>query len=148
TRFSRDWSSDVCSSDLYSYTDSNLEDGIYNYTLKQIDFDGTINVLGSVTAVVDNIPDEFILNQNYPNPFNPYTIIKYNLPEQSKVRLEIVNVLGETVDVLTNEIQDKGSHTKLWDAGNNTSGIYFAILKAESESGKSYSKTIKMSLIR
>src|SRR5690606_40283175 len=33
TRFSRDWSSDVCSSDLQSYTVNNLAPGTYTYYL-------------------------------------------------------------------------------------------------------------------
>ncbi|RPI72104.1 MAG: T9SS C-terminal target domain-containing protein, partial [Ignavibacteriales bacterium] len=133
----------------YSYTDAKMKDGVYNYSLEQIDFDGSINKLGNVIALVENTPGEFILDQNYPNPFNPVTKIKYNIPVETKVRIEIVNILGQVVDILTDEFHERGTHTKLWDAGNNTSGIYFAILKAEStKTGKSFNRTIKMSLVR
>ena len=83
----------------YSYTDKNVNAGIYYYRLKQIDLDGSFNY--SYSAEVDiNAPSAFILSQNFPNPFNPSTIIKFSLPVDSKVMINLYNTLGEKVDVL------------------------------------------------
>lgn len=37
----------------------------------------------------DLVPDEYYLSQNYPEPFKEKTTIKYCLPENVKVKLEL-----------------------------------------------------------
>jgi hypothetical protein len=71
------------------------------------------------------IPDEFILLQNYPNPFNPSTTIEYALPQRTRVRLEVLNVLGQRVAILLDGSQDAGSYAVRFDARRLTSGFYF-----------------------
>lgn len=68
---------------------------------------------------------DFSLSQNYPNPFNPVTVIRYSLPVSRHVSLKIYNVLGQLVSVLVDELQDVGSKTVEWNAGNMPSGIYY-----------------------
>ena len=38
---------------------------------------------------INNIPNQLTLKPSYPNPFNPNTIISFNLPKSSKVKLQI-----------------------------------------------------------
>ncbi len=130
---------------VYSITDENLAEGEYAYRLVQIDFDGTVTVAGNIIVNVGGVVNSFALEQNYPNPFNPATLIKYNIPEQSAVQLSVVNILGEVVAELVNEVQTEGIHTKLFDASKLSSGIYFAVLNATSlTTGKASSQMIKM----
>ena len=62
------------------------------------------------------LPDGFTLGQNYPNPFNPSTIIPYQLPVASHVRLEVLNMLGQHLATLVDGERSAGMHTAQWDA--------------------------------
>jgi hypothetical protein len=129
---------------FYTFSDESPLSGKTYYRLKQIDFDGTFNYSNEI-YVNFNLPVEFVLEQNYPNPFNPATIIKYNLPEVSSVQLKVINVLGEVVSELVNEIKSEGDHAQLFNASHLPSGIYFAVLNATVlNTGKAYSNMIKM----
>jgi len=79
---------------------------------------------------VSNVPSEFALSQNYPNPFNPTTLIKYDLPVDCQVRLEVYNILGQKVTTLIDGKQRAGYKTARWDASTFSSGIYFYRLQA------------------
>jgi flagellar hook assembly protein FlgD len=76
------------------------------------------------------LPTTYSLDQNYPNPFNAKTEIKYTLPADTDVRLEIYNVLGQKVITLVDENQKAGYYSMIWDGRSETgesvtSGIYF-----------------------
>ena len=64
------------------------------------------------------LPQDFTLGQNYPNPFNPSTIIPYQLPTSTHVRLDVFNALGQHVTTLVDGERSAGSHTAVWDATN------------------------------
>jgi len=86
----------------------------------------------NVTDVKDEeliIPEEIILYPNYPNPFNPSTTISFSIPESGKVLLRIVNILGETVEILTNQEFPKGKHQITFNAGGLASGVYIVSLE-------------------
>ena len=75
-------------------------------------------------------PSQFGLSQNYPNPFNPTTAFEYSLPEASRVRVSVFNVLGQNIKTLADGEQTAGVHRVTWDGtdegGNNVaSGVYF-----------------------
>lgn len=102
--------------------------------------------LGNLT--VKQIPNQFELSQNYPNPFNPTTTIKYQLAQNSKVTLEIYDMLGQRIKTLVNDVQDAGYYSVSWDGSNNfgqqvSSGIYIYRLQAGS-----FVKTLKMNLLK
>jgi len=81
------------------------------------------------------VPQTFELAQNYPNPFNLRTAIRYQIPEDCRVTLEIHNLLGQKVRTLVNADQKVNYYTAYWDGKNAdgkgvTSGIYFYTLRA------------------
>jgi hypothetical protein len=89
------------------------------------------------------IPTTFSLEQNYPNPFNPSTLIKYGLPHDAHVELEVYNVLGQRVAILLNEKQSAGYHEAVFQRTALPSGMYFYRLHAGS-----FAQTRKMLVLR
>ncbi len=117
----------------YSYADNNLNTGNYTYRLKQVDLNGTYNYSNEIEVKV-NVPAVFALEQNYPNPFNPATSIKYSIPENQQVRLNVYNLLGQKVMTLVNGLQKAGEHEVSFNAANFASGVYFYKLEAGTQS--------------
>lgn len=109
----------------YSYTDRNLISGIYNYRLKQIDFNGNYEYYNLSNEVNIGIPEKFELSQNYPNPFNPSTQINFNLPVDGNVSLKLFDMSGKEISTLVNEVKTAGYYSVSFNAGNLPSGVYF-----------------------
>ncbi len=83
-----------------------------------------------------SVPESFLLLHNFPNPYNPSTTIRYGLPNRSRVRLQIYNVLGQVVADLVNSEQQAGWNDVVWNA-NVASGLYFYRIEAVSTSDPS-----------
>ena len=91
----------------------------------------------------------FILYPAYPNPFNPSTNIKYIISEQSRVKINVYNIVGKKVTELTNNILQAGIYNLKWNATNLSSGPYFLTVEAVSiQSQNKFTKTIKMILMK
>lgn len=71
------------------------------------------------------IPPSFTLSQNYPNPFNPSTNINFSLPKSGRAKLTVFNTLGQTIQVLLDEIRNEGVHSVPFNAASLSSGVYF-----------------------
>ncbi|MGA9115945.1 MAG: FlgD immunoglobulin-like domain containing protein [Bacteroidota bacterium] len=100
------------------------------------------------------LPEEFALLQNYPNPFNPATSIRYALPVDAKVAVEIFDVLGRRVAALVNDIQPAGYRTVEWNGRNAAgvqvaSGVYFYRLEVTPLDGaQGFLSTKKMMMLK
>ena len=91
---------------------------------------------------------KFTLSQNYPNPFNQATMIRYSIPEQGNVLIEVYNIHGTRVAELKNDLENAGNYSVNWNGKNSmnqsvSSGIYLCRIQA----GK-YQKTIRMLLLK
>lgn len=86
----------------------------------------------AVTAVENELspPSGFVLEQNYPNPFNPSTTIKYTLPVTTRVKMEVISVLGEKVVTLVDQEQRAGTYEVRFNATALPSGTYFCSMVA------------------
>ena len=133
-------------------------DGARSIYASDVDGDGDLDVLGAAgdygidgpangsitwwennapvaTTTLDVIPNVYALHQNYPNPFNPTTILRYDLPEDTRVRITIYDIMGREVRTLFNNQQNAGFKSVRWDATNNagspvSAGLYLYMIQA------------------
>ncbi|GMU89011.1 MAG: hypothetical protein AMXMBFR49_12190 [Chlorobiota bacterium] len=81
---------------------------------------------------VVELPKEFTLSQNWPNPFNPTTMIRFAVPADVNVKLDVYNTLGEKVAELINGPMTAGTYDVPFNASSLPSGIYFYRIEAGS----------------
>jgi hypothetical protein len=84
----------------------------------------------SVDSQNASVPKTFSLSQNYPNPFNPSTTLEYSIARSSHARLEVTNILGQTVARLVDGELTPGTYKMWFDASRLGSGVYFYTIKA------------------
>ncbi|MFN3822074.1 MAG: T9SS type A sorting domain-containing protein, partial [bacterium] len=90
------------------------------------------------------LPQEWALEPNFPNPFNSATAIKFSVPLEATVRLEVFDILGRSVEVLVNDRKlAPGRYSLIWDARSLPGGLYFYRFTS-----LDYSATKKMILIK
>ena len=110
-----------------------LEISINNYKINE-------TVIGSETIAVfmnssilkthsENMPDQLSLLQNYPNPFNPSTVIKYDIPKSSHVKIDIYDYRGRHLKSLIDRESDPGISQVEWNSTNDNgekvaAGVY------------------------
>ncbi|NUN10194.1 MAG: T9SS type A sorting domain-containing protein [Ignavibacteriaceae bacterium] len=128
----------------YSYTDAGVAAGSYSYRLVQEDFDGTINVSKSIQTEAGK-PTQYDLSQNYPNPFNPSTMIRFSVPEDTHVKLELYDALGNTIATIVNDNLPAGYHSRIVDVNQYklSSGVYYYKMSAGS-----FSRTMKLVILK
>jgi photosystem II stability/assembly factor-like uncharacterized protein len=131
----------------YSFSDSKLNSGKYQYRIRQIDYNGNYEYFSLNSTIEVTLPGKFNLSQNYPNPFNPVTKIDYQIPENSKVNIVLYDMTGKEVKTLVNSEQSAGFYTVQLNAGNLSSGIYFYKMIASSK-GNNVIFTKKLSVIK
>jgi hypothetical protein len=105
--------------------------------------DLSFGAASGVNDLPNGLPKAFRLEQNYPNPFNPTTNIVYDIPQQTHVSLAVLNVLGQEVMVLVDQVQSAGRYKAVVDASALPSGVYFYRLVAGN-----FTQTHKMTLVR
>ncbi len=101
---------------------------------------------------VDNgtptLPALYSLAQNFPNPFNAATTIRFSIGAREQVLITVYNILGQTVQVLTDRVYPPGLHEVFWNGRDGrgrpaASGIY--LYRIES---KGIVETKKMILLK
>ncbi|PKL84412.1 MAG: hypothetical protein CVV24_00305 [Ignavibacteriae bacterium HGW-Ignavibacteriae-3] len=120
-------------------------------------YSNTISVTTSLTGLYDvysGIPEKYEMYQNYPNPFNPSTNIRYALPENSSVKIYIIDILGRVVNSFNFNSQSAGYHSVRWNGDNYSGqqvsgGVYIYTIHAKSiTGGKGFNKSAKLILMK
>ncbi len=120
--------------------------GIHNPKYVVTALRGAMKLLGIPTSVKTDeqeIPTEYALMQNFPNPFNPTTYIRFQLPNESNVKLTVYDAIGREVVTLINNRLNAGTYTVEWNAKNMASGVYLYRIEAGN-----FVKTNKMLLLK
>jgi len=93
------------------------------------------------------------IRQNYPNPFNPYTTIKYDLPEDTRVTLVIYDIMGR--EVRRWDLHEEPGHREvIWDGRDQSgrlvpTGLYiYQLVAASMESGQRFTANRKLVLMK
>ncbi|MFL3008433.1 MAG: LamG-like jellyroll fold domain-containing protein [Candidatus Neomarinimicrobiota bacterium] len=84
------------------------------------------STLASVEAEI--IPETYALSQAYPNPFNPSTVIGYDLPMDSYVKMDVYDIRGRHVSSLVDGMVRAGKQEFTWTTNQLASGIYLVKL--------------------
>ncbi|HDG67869.1 MAG TPA: T9SS type A sorting domain-containing protein, partial [candidate division Zixibacteria bacterium] len=83
------------------------------------------------------LPSTITVLSNTPNPFNSATEIRFALPEDARITIDIVDINGKVVRKLVNNAEfSAGWHSVIWNGCDNKgqlapSGIYFCRIITE-----------------
>lgn len=105
-------------------------------------------------AIELDMPRAFALGSNSPNPFERSTTVLYALPEPSRVRISVYNVVGQEISVLVEGAFAAGHQSATWDLASRlgdplSNGVYFYRMEAQGlETGQAFVETKKMVLMR
>ena len=103
----------------------------------------TLTETSTEVSSQSSLPENFIMEPNFPNPFNPETRLRYTLPENGPVTLNVYDLLGRHVETLVDEYQSAGQHTVRFNGMDKASGIYLYKITFENDS-----QTGRMSLVK
>ncbi len=95
-----------------------------------------------------NAPADFCLYPNYPNPFNPVTEIRFDVPREERVVIEVFSLIGVRLAVLADTRYGPGQYRIVWDGTGGAgrplcSGIYLCRMSAGA-----FTRVSKMHLIK
>src|SRR6185436_12094210 len=95
---------------FYKFDDNEVQPGItYYYRLKQIDFNGNFEYSKTTSGIIGEDVSGFVFNV-IPNPYSGNTSISYTLNDNSKVKIEVLNVMGQQVKNIFNDTQEAGDY--------------------------------------
>jgi len=135
---------DVCSFELAANPLNELADGVFNVIPDALLKMNELQLQKNVTVGI-NIPDrsaEMLLTSS-PNPFKETANIKYTLPENGHVTLEVSSIIGNRVMELLDQQQNAGEYSMNLEGGFLVPGVYLITLKLETQFGAKL-KTIRI----
>ncbi|MFA4836796.1 MAG: T9SS type A sorting domain-containing protein [Dehalococcoidia bacterium] len=90
----------------------------------------TLKTFGITTEAA---AEDYFLSANRPNPFSNSTFIEYTMPETGKVKLSVLDMLGQEIAVLVNATQTAGSYTVEFSAAGLATGVYIYKITVDGE---------------
>jgi hypothetical protein len=110
--------------------------------------DASAKVIEPVTLKASGIttgpaPADYFLSANRPNPFSELTTITYTLPETGKVRLSVLDMLGQEIAVIVESTQTAGTYDVEFRPAGLATGVYLYKITVDGES-RDYISTQRM----
>lgn len=127
--------------------DSTTKEIAYPLVIKVVEYDDGTGLRDLGLDVIT--PDDYVIEQNFPNPFNPSTTVRFSIPTNKNVSLNVYDVNGQLVKrLIDNQNLKKGSYEYVWNGTNQAgskvaTGTYFCRLE-----WGNFSKSIKMLLVK
>lgn len=88
------------------------------------------NYLSRPDEIVD-IPTDFALSEPYPNPFNATTTLRFSLPEQNVIAINLWDLNGRLVKSLLSDRFSAGWHSLTFNADDLSSGLYIVRMSTD-----------------
>lgn len=148
---------DTVLTNLTAFIDSTIGDSVkYSYKVYAYNSD-TLSAHSNFATVVSlmsireissgELPKEYSIAQNYPNPFNPSTTLRYGLPFDSDVKIEIFDITGQRVTELVNSEHNAGQYEVSFSINGLSSGIYFYVMNAKQINGEGHFNQIRKMIL-
>ena len=77
------------------------------------------------------------LFQNFPNPFSGTSVVDFSIPQTMQARIDIYDITGRTVDVVTDQTFNAGTYTFNLNGAKFNSGLYYLTLTTSDGSKQS-----------
>jgi glycosidase len=104
------------------------------------------NLTGAVITAIGNVPNNALnmVTTVLPNPINSNAVLQYDLPENGKLNIAVLNMHGQTLGTLENGFKTKGKYTQNLNTNsflcsNLASGVYLLKITLNNKT-----KTIKI----
>ncbi|NND70110.1 MAG: T9SS type A sorting domain-containing protein [Rhodothermales bacterium] len=109
----------------FDYMLADLESGHHRLRLSKIDANGR-NIAFAITEFYVSLEPGLLVEAAYPNPFGTSTTVRVGVSESAPVRVELLNSVGQLIDVLHDSTVPANQMIPLKiDADRLPSGIYY-----------------------
>ncbi len=127
------------------YGEEFLEPNIpYSWFVEASDNSDTTASIENFEFVIQFTPRTFAILPNYPNPFNYNTVIPFDIPHESMVKLNVLDINGKIIKNLVHQTKSAGRHQIIWEGRDRyskpvASGVYLIVMETN---GKAFVRKI------
>lgn len=82
-----------------------------------------------ISEIQENKSNIFSISENMPNPFVGETTFSLILSSDAKVKISVLNIHGQVIEILENRGKNPGNYAYTWKAGNLPPGFYFCMFQ-------------------
>jgi hypothetical protein len=109
---------------------SGMNKGVSDIFVMKLDSNGNLNNTTSINEFSETTSKLSV----HPNPFHNSTTISYKVETPSNVRIELLNTLGQTIEVLREDYTDIGTFQLPLNVSTLSSGMYSVRMRSGSMS--------------